>query len=435
MSDLLAWVSLSRDAEFVLRRLPAPNILVIMDDELKDSLIENVLREINAELVIVKSALEAMDVCVENTFSVILHYAEMDSEEALKAAKLMVLSELTRDVPIIFVNPVSELDQLNFSRYKSAPVDYVSRAADPHLIVAKVDVFLALQMQRLVIAHMEKNIDLGRNLEVQIATEIDHGETEPLSRDIIRVPANIISDLISCSGRMDGIIKLSAIVAHDFNNILAIVLGNLELLEYEDIEDLKIQGRLSPIQSAAERACAITNQLSRLYRPLPQKQMISNVNQVLEGIKPLILAELNASVTLTLNLSERVWLVNIETDDFQRTVLELIRNASEAMPAGGQLVIETTNVVLDQDCCDVSSGVDHGEYVELSVTDSGHGISADSKPFVFDPFFSTKVKTGIKGMGLSHVYGFCRRSKGYVWLCSDSDVGTAAHLYLPRTVA
>ena len=249
-----------------------------------------------------------------------------------------------------------------------------------------------------------------------------------------RAARDVASDVAPCSERMDGITRLSAVVAHDFNNILAIMLGNLELLGYEDIQNSKIQTRLSSIQNAAERACTLTNQLLEISSRAATKVVVTNVNEVLTGMKQLILAELCPAVTFTLNLYEPLWQTSIDPDDFQKATLNLVLNARDAMPDGGQLAVETTNVSLDEDYCSLNPGVDPGDYVAVSVTDTGHGIEADSKLFVFEPFFSSKDEAGSKGMGLPQVYGFCQRSKGHVRLQSGSNVGTAAYLYLPRVL-
>jgi signal transduction histidine kinase len=146
----------------------------------------------------------------------------------------------------------------------------------------------------------------------------------------------------------------------------------------------------------------------------------------------LILAELPSNVTLTLNLGESLWATSIDPDSFQEAMLNLIVNAREAMPDGGQLTLETANVILDTAYCKQNAGVDSGDYVEVSVTDAGCGIEADNIPFVFEPFFSTKDESRRTGMGLALVYGFCQRSNGHVRLQSSPDIGTTVRLYLPR---
>ena len=229
---------------------------MVVDGEDNASITEDVMREINADVIIAKDSEEAIACCLTEAFSVILYDVEMRSKEGVKIAEKVVQNELTRDIPIIFLSEISESDQLNFSRYKSAPIDCVSRPVASHRLISKVNVFLSLQIQRLAIVRLEQNLDLNQSQPALLRTRV------VAPRGLVnRAAGNVASDVAPCSERMDGITRLSAVVAHDFNNILAIILGNLELLGYEDIQNSKVQTRLSSIQNAAERACTLTNQL------------------------------------------------------------------------------------------------------------------------------------------------------------------------------
>lgn len=241
------------------------------------------------------------------------------------------------------------------------------------------------------------------------------------------------SDAVSVSANMGGIARLSAVLAHDFNNILAIILGNLELLDYEDIDNSKVQSRLASIQKSAERACSLTTQLLGISRRKAEKLVVSNASEALEKMNQIILAELPSNVTLTLNLHESLWPTSIDPDDFQESVLNLIANAREAMPDGGGVTLGTTNTIIDKAYCSLNPDMVPGDYVEVTVTDSGRGIATDAIPFVFEPFFSTKDESRRTGIGLALVYGFCQRSNGYIRLQSSPEAGTTVRLYLPRS--
>lgn len=431
MNHFFGNFDLSQDSKLLLQSLPRPRILVVGDGEEHASLTEDVVCAINADLTIIEDPLEALECCLKISFSVILYAAEMRSEEGAAAAKKTVENSLTRDIPIIFLNFISESNQLKFSRFKSAPVDYILPPAAAHIIVSKVNVFLSLQFQRSAILRMGKNLDLNHTEMAKVQT--DAAQNEVTAQDVAnQIAGGITSDMTYSSERMDGLVRLSATVAHDFNNMLAIILGNLELLDYEDIQDVKIQARLAPMKSAAERACMLTNQLLGFARRSATNPVVTNVNRVLKRMQPLMLAEISSTIRFTVNLDESLWQACIDPDDFEEAVHNLILNACEAMPDGGQLALETANASLDKAYCTLNASVDPGDYIAVSVTDVGHGIPVDSRPFVFDPLFSGKDERGTKGMGLSQVYGFCQRSKGHVRLDSGPSVGTTAHLYLPR---
>ena len=242
---------------------------------------------------------------------------------------------------------------------------------------------------------------------------------------------NMANDVVRCSERMDGITRFSGVVAHDVNNLLAIILGNLELLDYELIENPKIRTRLASIQKASERTSELTNQLLGISRRQPKSTVVTSVNEELKRIHQLILAEVPPNVTLTLTLEESLRLTGIDPEDFQQALLNLIINACEAMPDGGELSLTTANVNLSRDYCSLNPGVNPGDYVTVSVIDTGCGIATDVRPFVFEPFVSSKDETRSSGLGLPQVYVFCQRSNGHVRLESRLNVGTTARLYLP----
>jgi signal transduction histidine kinase len=434
MSDLFGMLSLSQHSQLVVQDLPKQRILVVADGMEHVGLVEAITREIDAELMSIKSPLEAAEYCASQLFSVILYAADMQSEESVKTAQTVVQNELSSETPVIFLSRVSEPDQLNFSLHKSAPADYVAWPVATHIIISKVNVFLSLQIQRLAILQMGKNLDENHNFAATLPIETGQRGVVAADAFVNSAAGSTASDVVVSSERLDAMTHLSATVAHDLNNILAIILGNLELLGYEGIQDSKIQARLAPIQGAAERACVVTNQLLGFSRRSPKKAVVTDVNRVLVGMEQLILPELCSAVKLAWSLNDSLWQTTIDPDDLQDAVLHLIQNACDAMPDGGKLAVETSNVSFDEDSCSSASALDAGDYVALLVSDTGHGIPADIRPFVFDPLFSSNDKTGSKGMGLSQVYGFCQRSKGHIRLRSDPDIGTVVLLYLPRSL-
>ena len=270
------------------------------------------------------------------------------------------------------------------------------------------------------------------NNKLPTKTDYTHNESRSTAAVATSDNHNASSDVVCVSEHMDGIARFSAAVAHDFNNILAIILGNLELLNYEDIDNSKVQTRLVSIRKATDRACTLTNQLLGISRRQAKELVVRNANEELGAMHQLILAELPSNVTLTINLEESLWATSIDPDSFQEAMLNLIVNAREAMPDGGQLRLNTANVILDRAYCNQNTDVDSGDYVEVSVTDTGRGIGTDTIPFVFEPFFSTKDESRRTGLGLALVYGFCQRSNGHVRLQSSPDIGTTVRLYLPR---
>ncbi|MCB1761617.1 MAG: PAS domain-containing protein [Gammaproteobacteria bacterium] len=235
--------------------------------------------------------------------------------------------------------------------------------------------------------------------------------------------------------KMDAIGQLTGGIAHDFNNILAIVMGNLNLLQRQIASDPKILKRLETIENAAQRAVDLTRQLLSFSRREFARVATVDINQVIAEMVSLISQSLTPEVKLVYRFSQDLWLTRIDPADFEHAVINLIINARDAMAGAGELILETGNVTLDADYCSQHPDSHPGEYVELTISDSGKGIPRDLLDRIFEPFYTTKPQGKGTGLGLSLVFGFVNRSNGYIHVDSEPDVGTRVHLYLPRAQA
>ena len=438
MKDGIGVGNAPKESELLLQGLPRLRVLLIEDGQASIAVAGDVIRDIDGDVVVAKNATEALALLLRGAFSVILCNAHMGSQEGVKIAETVVRNPLTDDIPIIFLHELSGADYLSFSSSKSAPVDYVQSPINTNLLVSKVNTLLLLAMQSQAILRMEGAMNLSPSLndqdsqhkgilgssEFDISGTAGRGELANFSTN-----AAVESHLAE---RMAAVTRFSAVVAHDFNNILAIILGNLELLEYEDIDNQNVHSRLASIQKSADRACGLTSQVLAISRQHAKRVVETNANETLRSLTQLSAAELPAHVTLSLNLDKSLWLISIDPDDFEEALQNLIVNAFEAMPESGKLTLETANVTLDQQGCDINLGLHPGDYIELSVTDTGGGIAADLRPVVFEPFISSKDDVKGSGLGLSQVYAFCKRSSGHVRLQTGCEGGTTARLLLPR---
>ena len=438
MKELNDVINLSRESDSHMQGLPRELILLIEDDEGNAGISSETMHGINGDVKLVKNAAQALTVIVQDAVSVILCNAQMHSQSGLEVVETIVRHQATRDIPIIFLYKISDADYSVFSSAKSAPVDYLTSPVNPSLLISKVNMFLQLKRQHLDLLRMTREAEM---LDAVLASEKTdgHEETESQLAEGAREAQDGHKGLSGSAvvenrlaERMDAVTRLSSVVAHDFNNILAIILGNLELLEYENIEDEKVNIRLASIQKSSDRACMLTAQLLGISRQQPKRSVITNANDVLKAMVQVSVDEFPQNIAVTSNLDVSLWLTDIDPDDFQEALRNLIFNACESMPDGGGLVLKTHNVTLDRDYCLLHPGLNVGEYLELSITDTGRGIAADVSPFVFEPFFSTKEVTKGSGMGLTQVYGFCRRSKGHIRLQPGPNSGTTVRLCLPR---
>lgn len=229
------------------------------------------------------------------------------------------------------------------------------------------------------------------------------------------------------SQKMEAVGQLTGGVAHDFNNILAVISGNLEL-----IEDMAGRSRVrqfaATARRAADRGAKITAQLLSFSRQQRLNPELVNANARLAEFEGLIRQAVGAKCEVRLRSGERLWLCLVDPALLEVALLNLVLNARDAMPDGGILEIETQNVVLDEGAV---AGNASGRYVRLSVKDSGCGMTPEVRDRIFEPFYTTKGTGKGTGLGLSMVYGFARQSGGHVTVESTPAVGTTMSLYLP----
>ncbi len=233
--------------------------------------------------------------------------------------------------------------------------------------------------------------------------------------------------------KMQAVGQLTSGIAHDFNNLLTIVIGNLQILE----EDLPQDERFSePIEAALEaglRGADLTRRLLAFSRQQLLVPKVIDINELVRGIEPLLERTLGEEIYFNTKLAGDLWLTRIDPGQLENALINLGINARDAMPQGGRLNIDTSNVILDETYIAIESEVAPGEYVLLRVSDNGTGIPKDALPHVFEPFYSTKGPGKGSGLGLSMVYGFVKQSNGHIKIYSEEGYGTTVKIYLPRS--
>lgn len=231
--------------------------------------------------------------------------------------------------------------------------------------------------------------------------------------------------------KMEAVGQLTGGVAHDFNNILAIVMGFLGILQQVVADNPTAMECVAKALKGAERGAQLTRKLLRFSRKEAGPAKRVEINEIVRDMQDLMAKSLTAGITLETNLADDTWPVMIDPGDFADAILNLTLNAQDAMPKGGRVVIETANKVLDKHYVRRNLRSQVGDHVVVSVSDTGAGMSKEVRERIFDPFFTTK---GIKGtgLGLSMVYGFVQRSQGHIKVYSEPGRGTTMRLYLPR---
>ncbi len=236
--------------------------------------------------------------------------------------------------------------------------------------------------------------------------------------------------------KMEAVGQLTAGVAHDFNNLLTVVLGNLGFLQNEfEGRATRQHDLVRRATAAAKRGAELTQQLLAFSRKQSLKPEPLNVSKIVSGTTELLRRTLGEAIEIETVTDARLWLCEADPGQITDVLVNLSVNARDAMPDGGKLTIESANAQLDDDYAASQIEVEPGQYVMLSVTDTGTGMPPEVKEKAFEPFFTTKEVGKGTGLGLSMVYGFVKQSGGHVAICSEEGEGTTIKIYLPRIEA
>ena len=232
--------------------------------------------------------------------------------------------------------------------------------------------------------------------------------------------------------KMDAIGRLAGGVAHDFNNLLTIITSYSELALDSVVSGSPTQTRLQEILSAARRAAELTRQLLAFSRQQPQALRVAELNPVVGGIVKTLHRLIGEDIELIFVPGEELGRIRLDPVQIEQILMNLASNSRDAMPQGGQLTIQTSDVQLDEQYVDRKNAIiPLGRYAVLTVTDTGAGIPADHLSHVFEPFYTTKPSGKGTGLGLATVYGIVKQNHGFVWVYSEPGMGTTFKIYLP----
>jgi signal transduction histidine kinase len=231
--------------------------------------------------------------------------------------------------------------------------------------------------------------------------------------------------------------QLTGGIAHDFNNLLAVIVGSMEIirLAFEADGELprsKILRLLAGCEAAATGATKLIQQLLAFARHSTLRLEVVTLDEVLVGYEPFLHRALGESISLKLGSEAGLWPCRVDPAQFEAAILNLVVNARDAMPSGGQMEIATGNVVIDTAAAAGTTELTTGDYVLVRVTDTGSGMDPDVVAHAFEPFFTTKEVGKGTGLGLSQVYGFIKQSGGHIMVDTKPGSGTTFRLYLPR---
>ena len=266
------------------------------------------------------------------------------------------------------------------------------------------------------------------------AVVVPGSDNHPLMEGIIVdiTERKALENQLQQARRMEAVGRLAGGIAHDFNNLLTIIKGYVEMATNRLVGQPEFQSDLQHIGDASERAATLVRQLLAFSRKQVLKPKILDLNSIVLNLDKLLRRLLAEAVDMRTIVAEDVGAVKADPGQIEQVIMNLAVNARDAMPNGGRLLIETSNVELDHTYAQEHATVRPGRYVMLAVTDTGVGMTADTVAHIFEPFYTTKESGRGTGLGLSTVYGIVKQSGGYIWVYSEPGKGTTFKVYLPR---
>lgn len=235
------------------------------------------------------------------------------------------------------------------------------------------------------------------------------------------------------SQKLEAIGKLTGGVAHDFNNVLQIIAGNLQLIQLESNQSEQAKKYLNSAVDAVERGAKLSAQLLAFARRQPLQPVVVNLARIVRDMDDLLRRALGETIEIEIVVTGELWHTVVDPHQLENVILNLAINARDAMPDGGKLTLELGNTLLDDQYVVSHPDVSAGQYVMIAISDTGKGMSPETMERAFDPFFTTKKEGEGTGLGLSMAYGFVKQSDGHIKVYSERGNGTTFKIYLPRS--
>jgi signal transduction histidine kinase len=334
------------------------------------------------------------------------------------------------DLPIVLMTHHGGPEQNPASRLgpQLGNVTFLERPFHPVTLISLVTT--ALRGRRRQYEARDRLIDLSQS-ELRLQTTLETLEQQVEERT---TELRHNEEALRQSQKMEAVGQLTGGIAHDFNNMLTGIIGSLELLRRR-----LARGRIDDLDSlidlgvtSANRAAGLTHRLLAFSRRQSLDSKPVEMNDLVTSMGELLQRSIDESIHLDMQLSPQLWVAEADRNQLESALLNLVINARDAMPDGGKLVVRTSNRHLDRDFTEAHSNLEPGDYVVLSVTDTGCGMPQSTINRAFDPFFTTKPIGQGTGLGLSMIYGFSKQSRGHVAIDSEVDKGTTVSLFLPR---
>ena len=416
-------------------------------DDLEENLValEALLARDGLTFLRARSGEDALELLLTHEIALAMLDVQMPGMDGFELAEYMRGNERTRHVPIIFLTAGSADTQRRFRGYEAGAVDFIQKPIEADILRSKANIFFDLHQQRREILKQRDALAAGSKALADAAGQLEvqvRERTAELEDALARLRAETAEReraeaSLRQSQKMEAVGQLTGGIAHDFNNMLTGIMGSLDLMRrriamqrYDELDRF-----MDAATTSAERAASLTHRLLAFSRRQSLDLQPLEINALVQSMSELVERALPEQVKLELTLAPDLPTALADANQLENAILNLALNARDAMREGGSLTIATQRTDVLAHEIDTAPDLPAGEFLIVSVTDTGTGIPPDVLDKVFDPFFTTKPVGEGTGLGLSMVYGFAQQSGGAVTIESEQGRGTCVKLYLPITSA
>ncbi|HZB94035.1 MAG TPA: response regulator [Stellaceae bacterium] len=402
------------------------NILLVDDQPAKLITYEAILRELGENLIMAGSGREALEHLLKKDIAVVLIDVIMPDLDGFELAALIRGHPRFQTTAMIFVSAIALTDLDRLKGYEYGAVDYVPVPVVPELLRAKVKVFAELYRKtrqlELLNAELESRVEQRTGELAQANADLER-RVEERTREREMALAQVHE-----MQKMESLGQLTGGVAHDFNNVLMAVLGNLDLIAQNLADAATVKRLVDGAIQAAERGATLTRRMLAFARRQELRPEAVDVVRHINGMVEMLRRSIGPTIEIRVEFEEKLSLIRVDPNQLELAILNLALNARDAMPDGGRLAITARRQTV---AANEIANLEPGDYVCLGVNDSGLGMDETTLKRAPEPFFTTKGVGKGTGLGLSMVYGLAAQSGGGARLASNPGVGTTIELWFP----
>jgi signal transduction histidine kinase len=407
--------------------IPQTQNAILLIDDTPDhlELMGSLLRRAGFRVLTAGDAREGIRVARRECPDLVISDVVMPSVSGIELCQMIRADADLATIPVLLVSALDKDTDSIVEALQTGADGYIEMPFEPSLLVAKVVRLLERkgaeeELERRVTERTEQLAASNQKLEEEKA-ERERSEQALLASE----------QLLQQSQKMEAIGTLAGGVAHDFNNLLTVILGNTHLAFRTLQPDDPLQLRLVEVEKAANRATVLTRQLLAFSRRQHLERRTINLNVTIGEIMKLLQRIIGEDVDVRVTTTPSLCAIFADPAQIEQVIMNLAVNARDAMPQGGQLTIETSNVELDENYQRQYPYVEPGRYAQITVSDTGSGMDAETQKRIFEPFFTTKEVDHGTGLGLSMVYGIVKQHDGHINVYSKVGHGTTFKIYLP----